>query len=64
MYFVFRNRGNHSLRILHFDGSGICLCTKRFTTARLGRIWPEMVRFQEKSAPQSYDNVRNQQGIP
>ena len=40
-FFVFRNRGNHSLRILHFDGSGIWLCTKRFTTVRLGRIWPE-----------------------
>jgi transposase len=40
-FFVFRNRGNHSLRILHFDGSGIWLCTKRFTSVRLGKIWPQ-----------------------
>lgn len=39
-YFVFRSRSKKSIRILHFDGSGIWLCTKRLSHGCFGKLWP------------------------
>lgn len=37
--FVFRNRANTMIRILHYDGSGYWLATKRLSQGRY-RGWP------------------------
>ena len=39
-FFVFRNKAGHSLRILHYDGSGFWLCTKRLSKGRFNP-WPK-----------------------
>lgn len=39
-FFVFRSKLGHSLRILHYDGSGFWLCTKRLSTGTFNRVWP------------------------
>jgi transposase len=41
-YFVFRSRSRCSARILHFDGSGYCLLTKRLSSGVI-KNWPHMV---------------------
>jgi transposase len=38
--FVFRNKGRHMLRVLHYDGGGFWLCTKRLSTGHFS-AWPE-----------------------
>jgi transposase len=38
-YFVFRNRGGDSVRILMFDGDGLWLSTKKFASGRI-KGWP------------------------
>ena len=37
--FVFRNKAHHMLRILHYDGSGYWLCTKRLSKGCFS-AWP------------------------
>lgn len=39
-YFVFRNKGRHMLRVLHYDGSGFWICTKRMSKGRFS-AWPK-----------------------
>lgn len=39
-YFVFRSRSKQSVRILHFDGSGVWLATKKLSKGCFGRHWP------------------------
>jgi transposase len=38
-FFVFRNKGRHMLRVLHYDGSGFWICTKRLSKGRFS-AWP------------------------
>ena len=38
-FFVFRNKGRHMLRVLHYDGSGFWICTKRLSKGRF-KWWP------------------------
>jgi len=39
-WFVFRNRSNTMIRLLHYDGSGYWLATKRLSQGRY-QGWPE-----------------------
>lgn len=39
-FFVFRNKAGHSLRVLHYDGSGFWLATKRLSKGRFSP-WPK-----------------------
>ncbi len=39
-YFVFRSKMGNSLRILHYDGSGFWLCTKRLSCGAF-KYWPK-----------------------
>ena len=40
-FFVFRNKLGHSLRVLHYDGSGFWLATKRLSTGTFNKVWPK-----------------------
>ena len=39
-FFVFRNKLGHSLRVLHYDGGGFWLATKRLSTGTFNKVWP------------------------
>jgi transposase len=39
-YFVFKNRKNTQLKILHYDGVGFYLCLRRFSKGKIA-WWPE-----------------------
>jgi len=39
--FVFRSKRGDDLKILHWDGSGLCLFAKRLETGRF--VWPPIV---------------------
>jgi transposase len=38
--FIFRNRRRTSIRLLHYDGQGFWICTKRLSSGKF-RYWPE-----------------------
>lgn len=40
-YFLFISKSKHCMRILHFDGSGFWLCTKRLSSGTFSRLWPK-----------------------
>ena len=40
-YFIFCSKSRHSIRVLHFDGSGFWLCTKRLSRGTFTKIWPD-----------------------
>lgn len=40
-YFLFLSKSKQCLRILHFDGSGFWLCTKRLSSGSFSRLWPK-----------------------
>ncbi len=39
--FVFRNKGGFYLKVLHWDGTGLCLFAKRLEEGRF--VWPPLV---------------------
>lgn len=39
--FIFRSKRGHYLKMLHWDGSGLCLFAKRLETGRF--VWPPIV---------------------
>jgi transposase len=40
-FFVFRGKMGHSLRVLHYDGSGYWLATKRLSVGKFNKVWPK-----------------------
>jgi len=39
--FVFRGKLGHSLRILHYDGGGFWLATRRLSKGSFTKVWPK-----------------------
>ena len=39
--FLFRNKGGHYLKALHWDGTGLCLLSKRLEEGRF--VWPPLI---------------------
>lgn len=40
-FFVFRNKMGHSLRVLHYDGGGFWLSTRRLSKGTYNKVWPK-----------------------
>lgn len=40
-FFVFRGKLGHSLRILHYDGGGFWLATRRLSQGTFNKVWPK-----------------------
>lgn len=40
-YYLFVARHRRSCKVLHYDGTGLCLMTKRLSSGRFARLWPK-----------------------
>ncbi len=43
-YYLFVARHRRSCKVLHYDGTGLCVMAKRLSSGRFARLWPADLR--------------------